>query len=157
MKFTHKRWIAIHEVGHAVAADYYGVLAKVTIDDQTRASVQEVNVDTACCINLAGPLAQAKYQRRSLLGVYLATGAADLDFIYQHARLYVPLGIAEAQLDIWEAVARQLVLERWAAIQTVAERLLERGTLTATDVRGIVAKSLLTRGSALSGMEMTHG
>ena len=131
-------FVAYHEAGHAVVADYFGKLEWVRLWPEPAAAVSDCDESVYGSILYAGSLAQCRYQRRGLAGVFLSTGASDLkklrELIDRTAHVRPPE-------NLWRSFhwgAACVLSCRWPAVQAVAAALLERGRLTADEVRGIV-------------------
>ncbi len=139
-KVQRKRYIAYHEAGHAVAADRHGVAFSVVIDGQPRVELAPLDPDIACCITYAGPLAQARYQKRCLTTVLLTHGSADADFLDQQSVQWRLMGWENRKLEQWRLAASEILRERWTAVEAVSARLLALGRMTSDEVREIVAQ-----------------
>ena len=140
----HPKYAAYHEAGHAVLADHFNVLEEVTLDPEPRTRFRDVDLDLSCCINYGGVLAQARYQRCSLLDAMLTGGGSDLGFINEvvASRVQLLRGTADELHASWREVARRILRSRWRAVQAVATNLLESGRLGRQRVRQIVADAL---------------
>jgi hypothetical protein len=132
-----RQYAAYHEAGHAVLADYFDVLEYVTIDECAVTQFRSYGYEIQGVILYAGMLAQARYERRSLLCVMMTGGARDRSQVNDVAALQA--FIEHCELDKvrqrWRLAAREILLERWPMVQTVAELLMKKGRLTAEEVR----------------------
>jgi hypothetical protein len=132
-----RKFAAYHEAGHAVIADYFGVLEEVSIEGVEVTSFR-------CCpmqgiIIYAGIIAQARYQHRSLAYAAIKGGKVDLEQVYEMAN---NLALAlEGQCEPadfrkrWKKKARALLSQLWAMVKSVAELLMKEGRATAGQVR----------------------
>ena len=132
-----KRYVAFHEGGHAVAADWYGVGFSVTIDDESRLDLESTCVEIACQVVYAGPLAQTKYQRQGLVTALLKGGASDMAYIESQLGQWADIGAKDSKRSSWKNGAQWILDKRWDLVTAVAERLIERGTLSSVEVREI--------------------
>lgn len=148
-----RRLTAVHEAGHAVARMVLGMPAfrYVTISGRGvrgRVVVRPVRVnpyDSVVCA-LAGPVAQAYETWRGsvgelvhgqdedgctfddhVVGAYLTGGHDDLQAPCQ------PFGPDYVSFALVPTVL--LVRQNWSAVQALAERLLEKGTVTHREAR----------------------
>ena len=136
-----KRYVAFHEAGHAVAADYYGVDFTVTVDGRPHIAFGSTFVEYACHIVFAGPLAQAKVQKRGLSYALLLGGHYDMEYINAEAERYGAPAFADPWRTIWKKSAQRIIKTRWDLVEAVAERLMSCGTLSSDEVREIALSS----------------
>ena len=129
-----KRYVAFHEAGHAVVADWYAVDFTVTIDNGPHIALESTCIDIACRVMFAGPLAQAKYQKQGLLSILITDGACDMKYIETQAEMWGHPVLKDIKRTEWKAAAKWLIAKRWDLVGAVAERLLECGTLTSDEV-----------------------
>lgn len=131
-------WVAYHEAGHAIVADYLGVLEWVQLDPEPETASDSDTEVMDGPILYAGPLAQARHQRASLSGVFLHSGRGDFRELMQLVS-QPSAGIPpEVRLGAYREIAHTILAARWPAVEAVAAALLERGYLMDDDVRGIV-------------------
>ena len=138
------KYVAYHEAGHAVLADYFDLLESVSIDeDPPTTRFLDIDLAVSSTIHYAGILAQSKYQKRGSGGSWIFFGAHDFELINSNS-----LAVAEALSDsagsvraIWKSTARLLLNERWPTVEAVAAALLYRGSLTKRRVRSIVSRN----------------
>jgi hypothetical protein len=152
---------AHHEAGHAVIDWEIGIkiktatikraghiLGHVLHDKIFRPGDLEWNVsprvkmraERAILATLAGPFAQKRFAPRSRWrsGNFTGTmsGDADFDRVYNVInRLYDDYKVGRRFVQYMEACAEKLVEYHWKEIALVAQRLIERETLTRKEVR----------------------
>ena len=134
-----KRYVAFHEAGHAVVADFFGVGFVVSIGDEPKVSLETTYIAVACQVVFGGPLAQAKYQRRGLFDILITEGCCDMEYIEAQAEMWDALGLKDTMRSGWKKGAQKVISERWDLVTAVAERLIECGTLTSEEVRTIAS------------------
>ncbi len=139
---AYRKYVAHHEAGHAVVADYFDALVSVALEPEPRAQANDSDLHITLCIHYAGPLAQAKYQRRGLSCVWIAAGDKDLALIMHRSTIVPPLQSPETLRSTCKKVARDILRSRWPVVQAVAAGLPEHGKFTARQVRSIVRKHL---------------
>ena len=156
-----KQWreiTAYHEAGHAVVAHRLHVRVKsVTIrpdvgsSGMTKLDLRYLNDAKRILITLAGPYAQRRFAPRSrwrsssTSGVTLNSG---LDFDTVTGLIYDERGngnAAKFYRRYAEAKAKQLVDDWWRHIEAVAKVLLERETLTGTELSQVILTDLRSR------------
>jgi len=84
-------------------------------------------------IALAGPVAQAKYGKVSLAGVYCGPGSNDSEYVEQ---CLADFDICHL-FDEFERRAKAFVRRRWASIVAVANRLVLDRRLSYDQVRSL--------------------
>lgn len=134
-----KRYVAFHEAGHAVLADWYAVDFTATIDDVPHIALGSTYVEVACQVMFAGPLAQAKYQKQGLVHILITDGARDMQYIETQSKMWNDVGLKDLKRTQWKKGAQSVITKRWDLVVAVAERLLECGTLTSDEVRAIAS------------------
>jgi hypothetical protein len=153
------RRAAIHEAGHAVAnlvlKQQFGAARifetpQLSFDGIMCAG--EVTYDTsiicpAVCIAiaaLAGPIADARARKRSIIGEYLGGGCTD----FENAKA----ALVDSRFDFAyaERQAQQLVRRHWAAITAVAAALVAHRTVGRGAVAMIAAQASLTGATTIA-------
>ncbi|WP_158303230.1 hypothetical protein [Prauserella endophytica] len=157
---------AWHEAGHAVVYLLQGrSLRYVTLRPRTAGRAgftavrpRRVDLSALAVVAHAGPLAQARYVLDTTraaerlredvpvddvrLDAYLHGGHDDMAVIAQARRAY---GLAARRPDLWAGIAQDLIDRYWPEIGRVAAELLERRTLTGSQLRACMAGDVLTR------------
>ena len=153
-----RRATAFHEAGHAVAArdrgfrlhrativpsgDYAGIVEHSNplrgIDlGSDRSPLARLRAEDAIIVHLAGPAAQRRYKPRSYRSYH---GKIDYEralglAVAQNG----PFEAAKAQLRWLEIVARDMIEQQWHFVESVAEALLEKGTLSGAQLRRVLS------------------
>ena len=142
---------AYHEAGHAVVAYHLGVEVRyVTIVPDHFSGghfaygdlfcarglgSDRANLERAIKICLAGPLAQARFHRRSYRR---RDGRQDYDCATGLARYLAGSAGEREFLRYEERRTKALVDHFWSDIKRVAQALLERDELSGTEVKNII-------------------
>ena len=156
-----KQWreiTAYHEAGHAVVARMLYVRVKsVTIrpdvgsSGMTKLDLRYLNNDKQVLITLAGPYAQRRFAPRSRWrssSTSVVTLNSGWDFDTVTGLIYDEHGNGDAAKfyrRYAEAKAKQLVDRGWRRIEAVAKALLERETLTGTEMSQVILTDIRNR------------
>lgn len=142
------RVTAMHEAGHAVAAIRVGLLfdhvtaapdIEQELDGELHWTDLHASGDVAmsptllAVVLLAGPCAEARATRRRIDRVFAGTAATG------DREALASLGLSDAQFVAASRDAVALIERDWAAIERVAEALLDGGSLGFDEVEAIVA------------------
>jgi len=147
-RMTQKRckFVAFHEAGHAVAGYYYGKLMFVTVDElDSKHRGLTVAFHNVGGLDLAGAVAQARYQRVAFSDCCMNGGGRDALCVADQATLVSRLlkGANERQLmREWLAFVKAFVRDTWPAVKAVADALMERGTLEGEEAGRIIATAM---------------
>jgi hypothetical protein len=139
------KWVAFHEAGHAVLADYFDALESVALSQEQElaghAIVYGSHIDDTimAIVHWGGVLAQARYQKVRMEVAILTAGRRDMQFVRKAAARH-PLFVFRSETqerikESWRCEARQILSERWTAVKAVATALLEQRRLGKQAVR----------------------
>jgi hypothetical protein len=144
-----KRFAAFHEAGHAVVR-----FSRLGVATALRANLDGSGFSDgtgdvcrksdAIEISLAGPIAEAKLRRVSLVYVYMTSGLQDYESAVadakQLAAIYVGV-FPDPRAYVWRAAeenAKRILRQDWALVETLAGAAITRGNLTAVEVADIL-------------------
>ena len=142
--YKSRRGIAVHEAGHAVACLALDIcFSEVAIFTSPKMSGRGVMCYGAVIVekgsiypaihlamsSLAGPIAEAKYKKKSLVSVALSGGLEDFKDAEES------LAVSQYNYELIEQETKKLVALYWHEIVSVADALMLHGTLG----RGAVA------------------
>jgi hypothetical protein len=85
--------------------------------------------------NLAGPIAEAKFSKQSLLSVLLSGGSDDWE---QSVTMANKLPEGRRALDEAEAIARRIIGRYWGTVHAIADVLQSRHTVEDEDLEQII-------------------
>lgn len=152
MKPSQQSRVAYHEAGHAVVRVALGLEpcpVEIRTDGTGLAHGTERLehgdrwiIERQILWTLAGPVAEARAARCSLISVFWGGGASD--WAHARERLATPCPYLN-DLDSYEQWARELVGEHWQGIERVAVALLERGRLDGSTVADLAGLDLPRR------------
>lgn len=148
---SYARTTAVHEAGHAVAyCRFFGGIYHARIAPRgtklssargpcfgyvshphQRRTTQDARIRTIMCL-LAGPVAQARYERRSLLIISLTGGADDYEQSKTLAKTIEPMKFYKTVLDQFEDETRTFLSEPgvWDRVLAVADVLMRTGEIS---------------------------
>jgi len=135
---SRKKYVAFHEAGHAMIADWFAVDFTVTIDGASHIAFESPRSgEITSLIAYGGPLAQARYQKQGLLFILITCGIADMELIEEQAEAWAHVGLKESKRSQWKEAAQSCLKKRWDLVEAIADQLMQRGTLTSRDLRQI--------------------
>jgi hypothetical protein len=118
-----------------------GIIPINLIPEEIR-DLWRVNMEADVITNLAGPIAEARYRRQSIAGMYLGGGRSDFIKSRTSVQDFAPEQMASAMFAELQRRASKIVSMRWNSILALADELLVRRSLTGVEAIAVIEDTI---------------